>query len=244
MGGSDGPRPSLAYRVRGAVRLRTRIRKYLATHRSPQDIVDAFHRLYYDREDTTWQQTYWLGVRVLKLPLDLWTYQEIVYEVRPDLIIETGTAHGGSALFLASVCDLIDHGKVVSIDIVDRPGLPQHPRIHYLVGSSTDTGIVRTVADLLGNGRGLVILDSDHARDHVLRELELYSGFVAPGSYLIVEDTDVNGHPVHPTHGPGPTEALEIFLPKDHRFEVDRGREQKFLLTFHPGGYLRRVPGN
>lgn len=69
---------------------------------------------------------------------------------------------------------------------------------------------------------------------------ELYSGFVAPGSYLIVEGTNVTGHPVHPTHGPGPTEALEIFLPKDHRFEADRRREQKILLTLHPGGYLRR----
>lgn len=231
----------LAYRIRGKIRLRTRIRKYLATHRSPRRIIDNFQRLYYDSEEKTWQTTYWLGTRALKLPMDLWIYQEIISETRPDLIIETGTAHGGSALFLASICDLIDHGRVVTIDIEDRDGRPRHPRITQLIGSSTSPAIVDRVREMLGpTNKGMVILDSDHARDHVLRELELYSPFVAPRGYLIVEDTNVNGHPVDPTHGPGPMEALTEFLSRGQPFVVDRSRE-KLLLTFNPSGYLRRV---
>ncbi len=85
----------------------------------------------------------------------------------------------------------------------------------------------------------MVILDSDHSRDHVLRELELYSPLVTPGCYLVVEDTNVNGHPVSPEFGPGPMEAVEAFLETTNDFEVDRSRE-KLLLTFNPSGYLRR----
>lgn len=227
--------------VRDKVRLRTRIRKYRATHGTHQGVVDAFHALYYDAEDQTFQSTRWLGVRALKLPLDLWIYQEIINEVRPSLIIETGTAHGGGALFLASVSDLLGEGRVVTIDIAKREGMPQHPRITYLVGSSTAPEILAQVKGMIRpNDRVMVILDSDHARDHVLRELELYSDLVSRSSYLIVEDTNVNGHPVLTSHGPGPTEALEQFLRRDRRFVVDRSRE-KFFFTFNPGGYLRKV---
>src|SRR5688500_3288846 len=100
-----------------------------------EDATAAFHRLYYDSE--TWKQTFWLGQPVQKCPLDLWAYQEILVETRPDLIIECGTYLGGSARFLASVCDQVSHGRIVTIDLVERPGRPRHRRITYLHGSST-----------------------------------------------------------------------------------------------------------
>lgn len=205
---------------------------------------DKFHRLYYDTKDQTWFDTYWLGVSTLKCPLDLWVYQEILCEVRPDVIIETGTAYGGSALFLASMCDLLRNGRVVTIDIAPTmghgPERPTHPRITYLTGSSTSPESIDRVKNLLsGNETIMVILDSDHSRDHVLEEMRIYGQFVSEGSYLIVEDTNVNGHPVLPSFGPGPMEAVECFLEETDGFFADRSRE-KFFLTFNPKGYLKR----
>jgi cephalosporin hydroxylase len=201
-------------------------------------VTEAFHRLYYDT--AVWKDTYWLGVRAQKCPLDLWVYQEILHETRPDLILETGTAHGGSALYLASVCDLLGRGEVVTVDIHPVEGRPEHNRITYLAGSSTADEVVAELKRLVaGSERVLVILDSDHSRDHVLDELRIYSRFVTPGSYLIVEDTNVNGHPVMPEHGPGPMEALEQFLTETDEYEVDAARE-KFFMTFNPRGFLRK----
>jgi cephalosporin hydroxylase len=201
-------------------------------------VADAFHRLYYDT--AVWKDTYWLGVHAQKCPLDLWIYQEIVHEQRPDLIIETGTAHGGSALYLASICDLLGRGDIVTVDIYPIEGRPAHDRITYLTGSSTAPEVVAEVERLAeGRERVLVILDSDHSRDHVLDELHIYSRFVPPGGYLIVEDTNVNGRPVFPEHGPGPMEAVDAFLGDTDEFEIDATRE-KFFLTFNPRGFLRK----
>ncbi len=202
--------------------------------------VRAFHELYYDSRDTTWKDTRWRGVRAQKCPLDLWVYQEILHEVQPDLIVETGTAEGGSALFLASILDLLGRGEVITIDVLLRPDFPRHPRITYLNGSSTDPMIVGHVSDLVGEGdKVVVILDSDHTKDHVLAEMKAYGPLVTKGSYLIVEDTNINGHPVLPDFGPGPWEAVEEFLQGNDQFVVDRSRE-KLLMTFNPMGYLRR----
>jgi cephalosporin hydroxylase len=202
-------------------------------------IVWAFHRLYYSSGSQTWSNTYWLGAKTQKCPLDLWIYQEILHELRPAAIVETGTANGGSALYLASVCDLLGHGEVMTIDIEQRDR-PSHARVTYVSGSSTAPEVTARVEEFIG-GRSpvLVILDSDHARDHVLRELHLYAPLVTPGSYVVVEDTNVNGHPVDPDHGPGPMEAVREFLRESDAFVVDRAR-QKFLLTFNPDGFLRR----
>jgi cephalosporin hydroxylase len=202
--------------------------------------VEAFHRLFYDTHDTTWKQTFWLGVTVRKCAFDLWTYQEILVDTRPDLIVETGTYLGGSAFYLAGICDLLGNGKIVTVDISAPPGRPRHRRITYLQGSSTDPGIVVRVARRARTAkRVMVVLDSNHSRDHVLRELEAYGPLVTPGCYLVVEDTNVNGNPVLPDHGPGPMEAVEEFLATTDAFEVDRSRENR-LLTFNPGGYLKR----
>jgi len=206
------------------------------------ETVERFHQLYYDSAifGATWNQTSWLGTPVLKCQTDLWLYQEMLFELKPDLIIETGSAAGGSAHYMASILELLGKGKVVTIDIEKRER-PAHPRITYLTGSSTDPALVNVVKSMIRpNDQVLVTLDSDHSKTHVLNELRTYHSLVPKGSYLIVEDSNVNGHPVAKDFGPGPMEALEEFLKENTQFEVDKTKE-KFLLTFNPKGYLKRV---
>jgi cephalosporin hydroxylase len=210
-----------------------------------RETVDQFHTLYYSRPEQTIYDTYWLGVAAQKYPSDLWVYQEIITELRPDFIIETGTYWGGSALYLASICELLGHGQVITIDTVDMAESaatrPEHARITYLHGSSIETEVVEKVRGLVADaGTIMVILDSDHSREHVVNELKIYSEFVTPDSYLIVEDTNINGHPVFPEFGPGPMEALDLFLSTSAEFLPDPSRE-KFFVTANPRGFLRRV---
>jgi cephalosporin hydroxylase len=209
------------------------------------EIIDAFHRVYYDgRYGTvrTHNRVTWMGHQCIKNPLDLMVYQEILFETRPNLIVETGTYAGGSALFFAHMLDIIGNGQVVSIDVnADQGGWPQHPRIRYVRGSSADPGLVAEVfRGRQSKEHRLVVLDSDHTADHVLKEMELFAPYVPENCYMIVEDGNINGHPVAEWFGPGPTEALEAFLPNHPEFWVDRSRE-KFLMTSNPGGYLKRV---
>jgi len=208
-------------------------------------IVDEFHQLYYrlwDHSDGTGTiDLSWMGFHTLKCPMDMWTYQEIVFETKPDLIVECGTRFGGSTAYLASMCDLLDRGRIVSIDIDKRDGRPEHPRIRYIHGSSIDPTVVADVRGGIGAGeRVMVILDSDHARDHVAAELEAWHALVTRGCYLVVEDTNVNGHPIAPRHGPGPMEAAQAFLAAHPEFRVDEAR-QRFLLTMNPQGWLLRL---
>jgi cephalosporin hydroxylase len=191
-------------------------------------------------ESDVWTQTTWLGSQALKNPLDLWVYQEIMAETRPELIVETGTYRGGSALYLASICDLLGTGEVVSIDIEpERDDYPRHPRITYLAGrGSTDTGVLEEVRTRAGGRPTLVILDSDHSQAYVEAELEAYAPLVPIGCYLIVEDSNIGR--VRKDLMPGPYEAVESFLGRTDDFEIDRERE-KFLITFNPNGYLRRM---
>lgn len=208
-----------------------------------EDIIEQFHKLYYNSylKNKTWKDSYFLGVPIQKCPFDLFVYQEIIYEVKPDLIIEAGTASGGGALYLSSICDLVGHGEVVTIDIVDLGNRPQHVRLTYLDGSSTDEKIVEEVKKRAeGKEKILVILDSDHSKAHVLKEMQIYNELVSKGSYMIVEDSNVNGHPVQPKHGPGPMEALEEFLETNSDFEIDETKE-KHYLSFNPKGYLKKV---
>jgi cephalosporin hydroxylase len=165
----------------------------------------------------------------------------MLHDLKPDVVVECGTYKGGSALYLAHVMDALGKGRVITIDIEKFPNLPQHPRITYLLGSSTAPEIVRQVKNAIKPGeKVMVLLDSDHHRDHVLNELRLYHDMVTPGSYIVVEDTDMNGHPILPKHGPGPMEAAEQFLKETPGFGIDPARE-KLMLTFNPRGYLRRV---
>jgi cephalosporin hydroxylase len=213
---------------------------YLNRHK---DVVERFHILFYDAGQLggTWADTFWLGVKTSKNPLDLWMYQEILYEVKPDVIVECGTYRGGSAFFFASVFDLLGHGQVVTIDVETYSNRPAHPRISYLLGSSTSSDTVGRVEDMLrGKSKVLVILDSDHHKEHVLQEMNIYSRFVSKGSYMVVEDTNTNGHPVYSDFGPGPMAAVGEFMKRNHGFIIDKSRE-KYLLTFYPNGWLKKI---
>ena len=214
---------------------------YFMNHPTYNAARTTFHKFYYNNLGTTWANTYWLGVPAEKTPQDLWIYQEIMHETRPDVLIEAGTADGGSAYYFATMFDLMGRGRVITIDIGDSPKRPKHNRITYVLGSSTAPEIVAKVKSLIAPGeRVMVSLDSDHSKAHVAEELKTYGDIVTPGCYMVVEDTNVNGHPVYPDFGPGPMEALRDFLTVDHRYETDHSRE-KFGITFFPDGWLRRV---
>ncbi|HEV2739184.1 MAG TPA: CmcI family methyltransferase [Candidatus Elarobacter sp.] len=212
------------------------------------EVIREFHDLYYTRWFRGGGDTInlsWFGHQTLKCPSDLWMYQELLVRTRPDVVVETGTWHGGSALYLAMVFDQLNHGRVITVDVdtdVDddtKANRPQHPRITYVSGSSTDPAIVATVHGMVGGARAMVVLDSDHTAVHVYDEIVAYAPLVHAGDYLIVEDTNVNGHPTFPEFGPGPMEAVTKFLAENGDFEVDR-RCERFLMTLNPSGYLRR----
>jgi cephalosporin hydroxylase len=174
---------------------------------------------------------------VIKFPWDLWIYQEIIYELRPDVIIETGTFMGGSALFLASICDLINNGKVITIDIRQFEPVPNHKRITYLHGSSTSNAIVCKLKDLISpTQKVMVILDSEHYKTHVLEELKIYSQFVSIGQYLIVEDTDFSLTNEKSRFKLtqiryGPLQAINEFLKDNHNFVIYKSGK-KSILTY------------
>jgi cephalosporin hydroxylase len=209
-----------------------------------QATVDAFHRLVYERSADGSQRSlnfHWLGYMSTKYPCDLVVYQEIVAETRPELIVESGTRYGGTTLFLAGLLDGIGgRGRVLSIDVERAPRLPAHPRIEYVTGSSLDPATIARVHRAAEGRRTMVILDSLHSEEHVGAELRAYHDIVTPGCYLIVEDSNVNGHPVLPEFGPGPMEAVDGFLATTDAFVVDRDRE-RFFVSLNPRGYLRRV---
>jgi cephalosporin hydroxylase len=210
---------------------------------SRREIANQFLKLYFDalEFDETYCHPHFLGTPVIQCVSDLWVYQEILYERRPDVIIECGTRFGGSALYLASICDLISNGEIISIDVVEKQDRPQHKRITYLTGSSTSDRTLKRVKEYIApKDRVMVFLDSDHSKDHVVEELRAYGPLVTVGDYLIVEDTSINGHPILPKFGPGPMEAVQEFLGETDSFVVDVTKE-KFFVTFHPRGYLRKI---
>jgi cephalosporin hydroxylase len=197
-----------------------------------EDVVDQFHKMLYP---TAWK-THYRGVPVIKNPLDLWIYQEIISEVKPKLIIETGTWKGGSALYLADLCNMLECGYVISIDVLqmDRP---KHPRLGYLHGSSLTVPLDFQCCD---KKPVLVILDSDHHKEHVRQEMERFAPLVTVGSYLIVEDTNIHGHPLEIFSEGDPMSAVMEFLEVHDEFAVDKSRE-KYMVTQNPNGFLRRV---
>ena len=221
------------------------VRKIIRSYFTNRSLaVTLFEKLYYKKHSQKTSiptDAYWMGVRALKCPFDLWVYQEILYETKPDVIVECGTNQGGASFFLASLCDLMGKGRIITIDITDFPNKPNHEKITYLHGSSTSKETEDKVKDLIKEGeRVMVILDSNHRCHHVLNELRIYNKFVTEGNYLIVEDTNMNGHPVLCNYGPGPMEAVNLFMKESHDFFVDRGRE-KYMMTFNPKGYLKKV---
>ncbi|HEY1207024.1 MAG: CmcI family methyltransferase [Bryobacteraceae bacterium] len=213
---------------------------------SDSAITRAFHQSYVLKHwENVEENTRWLGVSAMKTPFDLWIYQEILFDSRPDVVIETGTHNAGSAYYFATIFDELGNGRVYTMDVVDYPK-PKHARINFRLDSSTSDGTIDWIRQGIKPGeRVMVSLDSLHDKEYVLAELDRYAGFVTPGCYLVVDDTHLNGHPLRlaftptPGHG-GPWEALEEWLPKHPEFQPDRSRE-KFGFTFNPGGWLKRV---
>ncbi len=201
----------------------------------PIDQVEAYAGWYYRNQKTTFENTYWRGVRIDKCPLDAWVYQELIYEIKPDVLVETGTLFGGSAYFYATLFDLLNHGRVITVDILEQPGRPQHPRITYLLGSSTSEEILQQIKQSIRPGEKVMVsLDSDHHKAHVLKELALYHDLVTVGSYLVVEDTRPD-----PNY-PAAWDALREFLRTNSDFVPDKSRE-KFGFTVFPNGWLKRI---
>jgi cephalosporin hydroxylase len=218
--------------------------------------VQALSRIWM-REVGRYKYTYnftWLGRPVIQYPQDMFALQDIIWNTRPEVIVETGIAHGGSLIFHASMLELIGcGGKVVGVDIDirahNRKAIEEHPmarRIELIQGSSIDPETVRAVRERVGDARRvLVILDSNHTHDHVLAELEMYSPLVQAGSYLIVYDTLVEDLPpefsTDRPWGPGnnPKTAVHAFLQSTDRFEIDERIEAQILITVAPHGYLR-----
>jgi cephalosporin hydroxylase len=206
----------------------------------PDQLRDGFIDAYW--HSLAWQHTKWLGHRVPKAPTDLFVYQELVERLRPDWIIETGAENGGRALFLASICELLGHGRVLSIDVQLAPDRAQHPRITYLGGGALQEKTLDKVREIVGGSpRALVVLGSRPGSNlRIEAEFEAYHGFVPVGSYVIVENTILNGRPVWPGFGPGPDEAARRILAAHGEFAVDTVLE-RHGLTFNPGGFLKRL---
>jgi cephalosporin hydroxylase len=197
------------------------------------------YRIYTPEDLYACNWPHFLGYPLQKSPMDMMAYQTLIYDVRPDVIIECGTWHGASALYFATLMECLNHGVVFTIDIAAWPERPKHERIVYITGSSVDEEIVKTLRTHAEHfPRVVVILDSDHRKDHVAAELQAYAQCVTVGSYLVVEDTNIHGHPIRMDYPEGPWEALHDWLPGHPEFEIDRQLEP--IYTNNPDGWLRR----
>jgi cephalosporin hydroxylase len=215
---------------------------------SDEEIARQFHLLWYERrQEQTWKRNTWFGAVAQQCPFDLGIFQEIIAETRPEAVVELGVKHGGTALYFAHLLDLLyagdsDAGILVGVDI-HLAGVAkatrQHSRVRLIEGSSTDPGVVGQVRELCRSRRTMVMADSDHSFEHVRAELAAYADLVSPGGYLVVSDTNINGHPAAEAWGPGPFEAVEDFLSENHEFSVDEDRE-RHMMTLNPRGFLRK----
>lgn len=202
----------------------------------------------------------WMGVPIIQMPADIMATQEVIWATKPDVIIETGVARGGSVLFMASLLHLMGNGRVIGVDIDirahNREAIEAHPmadRVTLIEGGSVDeTTLAAVRAEIPDEARVMVVLDSDHSRDHVLAECRAYGAMVTAGCYMVVADTMI-GHvqqkdaPQNRSkiwyEGNEPLSALRMFLSEDSRFEVDEELNGKLVLASSPGGYIRRKGG-
>ena len=203
-------------------------------------VAERFSWLFFYDLNTITPNT-WMGRRIQKNPLDLFIYAEIAYEVKPKIVIETGSLEGGSAIFWADMMELIHgnkSGRVISIDVNSPEETDRN--ITFIQGNSIDGNVLIRVYDLIGDSKPVIVnLDSLHDMNHVYEEMKIYHNFVTPGSYMIVEDGVINGHPTHTEYGPGPYEDCELFLSEHPEFEADRSRE-RLMITANPMGFLKR----
>jgi cephalosporin hydroxylase len=200
----------------------------------------------------------WLGLPIIQLPQDILAMQELIWRVRPDLVIETGIARGGSTIFYASMLELIGgEGRVLAIDVDIRPhnrkALEEHPlfhRVELVEGSSVDAEVTQEAERAAHAAeRVLVVLDSNHTHEHVLAELRGYGPLVTKDSYLVVFDTIIEQMPEEAlagepwSHGDNADTAVRQYLSEQDRFEVDSDIDARLLLSYAPGGYLRCTAG-
>lgn len=200
----------------------------------------------------------WLGRPIIQYPTDIIAIQEIIWKVKPDLIIETGIARGGSLILSASILELIGKGHVLGIDIdirePNRQEIEKHPmskRISIIQGSSIDKKVVQQVHRFSENKKNIMLfLDSNHTHEHALKEMEFYSPLVSKGSYMVVFDTIIEDIPeifINNTNkrpwgrGNNPKTAVKQFLKNNNRFKVDKAIENKMLITVAPEGFLKCI---
>jgi cephalosporin hydroxylase len=196
----------------------------------------------------------WMGRPIIQTPQDMIAMQELIWSVRPDVIIETGIAHGGSILYYASLLQLIGHGEVIGIDIDirqhNREAIEAHPmshRVSMIQGSSIDPALVAQVRERVAGKKVMVVLDSNHTHEHVLEELRLYAPLVSVDSYCVVMDTVVEDMPedAFPDRpwgkGDNPKTAVWAYLKENDDFQIDVSVQNKLLITVASDGYLRRV---
>lgn len=206
-----------------------------STELSETELKEIEDAQYLVRKQWDLFQNTWLGEVAVKNPCDAWEYQEIIFKIKPDIIIETGSFKGGGALFLASMLDLIDHGQVFSMDVRDYNVKPIHPRITWLTMDSAQKLPLKELKQKIKGQSVLVILDSNHDAPHVLKELNAYCDIIPSGSYIIVEDTWWKGN-----GNGGPMDAINKWLPDHPEFEIDKTRN-KFGVSNNPDGFLKRV---
>ncbi len=199
--------------------------------------------LIYHQQNIVFQKCRWMGMTAYKNPFDLWIYQEIIYEIKPDFIVEIGSAHGGSTLYFANILDLMSKGSVISIDIDRTKYKAKHSRIIEITGDSSSPETIRQVAALCDGKIVLIVHDADHTKKQVLKDLNSYAGLVSLNSYFIVEDGIIDVFDPGDGLGSaeeGPLAASEEFLKTHPNFVVDKDRE-RYILTYNPKGYLKRV---
>jgi cephalosporin hydroxylase len=204
----------------------------------PDDLRAAFTDAVW--RNLPWRRTTWLGAPIYSAPTDLLAYQEIISRVRPDWVVEIGANDEGRAMFLASICELAGHGRVLSIRDADAPSPPPHARLQVCTGLLLDPVVRERVHALVGDGNAIVVLGACADRATTAAQFQAYADLVQVGSYVIVTDSIVNGRPVWPSFGPGPAEAIKQILTRHGEFVSDPEME-KYSLSFNPGGFLRRV---
>ena len=208
-------------------------------------IIKWFHYIWW-QSTNTWPKNTYLGYEILQCPLDMQLYQEIIFREKPDFILQTGVCGGGSIVYFSSILDMMNapkSTKVIGIDLVlsDQAKTIKNDRVLLFEGSSTDQEIFKTVTKLVEGKKGLIILDSDHSKDHVSKELSMYNELVGLGCRLVVEDTNLNGNPVYPAFGPGPFEAVCDFLSVNNNFISDDKLWKRNLFSFHQYGWLKKI---
>lgn len=197
--------------------------------------AESYHKWYYN--NNLWLHTKWRGVICHKSVMDMWNYQELIHRFGLGLVVETGVKFGGSALFFA------EHVPYVGMDISDKyldPRVTRHPQVTFYKGDSSSREMWDLAKTHRSGSPSFVLLDSDHTREHVYKELTALEGFVEKGDLVVVEDTNINGNPVLPDFGPGPMEAVEEFL-ADHPGRYRRtDLDKRFGWSFAPAGFLER----